>query len=147
MDDYNLCREDDDYVRERVRWVVDLSDGTTVYQDDDRPGVTPTSAWPRLKAYCDEQGVSIIRMRLQFRTNVIALPANAPGYFFVKTANIAIGGDSVNIRGYRVGILAGTDIYVTHYVVPELEVLDKDVRPLAGSEEMVIINYGENPSE
>ncbi len=47
-----VCKEYDKYLTEfsekNAIWFVTLSNGETVYQDDDRPNIEPSSAWLRL---------------------------------------------------------------------------------------------------
>lgn len=133
----NLCLTDDEYVRNRPRWVATLSNGEVVYGDDDRPGVDTPSAWVRLRTYCLEQGVGISKLHFQFRSNIQHLPS-ATGYFFARTACGVDSGWSFD--GVRVGYVVAETVYTTHYKTPELVVIDQDERPLDRSSECVIVN-------
>src|SRR5688500_10269504 len=75
-----------------LRWVAVLSNGETVYQDDDRPGIKPESAWIRLGNYVNNRGLHIVALSFQFRSHVISLPENADGYYFAKGALAFWGG-------------------------------------------------------
>ena len=44
-------------------WIVKLSNGETVYQDDGRPDVEPESAWLRLKQYCEDNNLHKTNMK------------------------------------------------------------------------------------
>jgi len=85
MASYGLCLFRDAFVRDRCGWVVDLQDGTKVFQDDDRPGQPAVSAWVRLGHYIgDYPQNNIAQMRLRFHTHIIGLPPDKPFYFYSK---------------------------------------------------------------
>ena len=46
--DYGLCTEECGFLEDKTIWVAVLSNGLTVYQDDERSGKEPI-AWKRLK--------------------------------------------------------------------------------------------------
>lgn len=117
-DDYVASRQDDH--REAI-WYVELSDGTTVYQDDFRPGLNPWSAWLRLGTHCRESGLRIRSLSLRFRSHVEdhILPRDADGYYFAKSAvRLLEGGDTAHF--YLVGDLKSDDLKVYRWAVPEL---------------------------
>jgi hypothetical protein len=103
-----ICTERDNYIVNyqecNPSWIVRLSSGLAVFQDDGRPGVTPESAWLRLRAHCQETGDYITEMKIKFRSNVHVLPANADGYYFSKGAR---GGLSMTrtMQLFFVGVL------------------------------------------
>ena len=85
IESYELCTQYDDFVENRCVWVVDLKDGTKVFQDDDRPGVHTPSAWKRLGYYVnDYPDNSIDKMRLRFGTHIIELPLHQKLYFYSR---------------------------------------------------------------
>lgn len=123
-----VCTVDDEYVRDRVRWVAVLSNGETVYEDDDRPGLDEPSAWKRLKAYCQDQNVCIVQLWLQFRSNRVHVePDNADGYFLVKSA-FGVWGDAQTFHAYILGSLVDGKIETVKWKVPELVALEKQER-------------------
>ncbi len=66
----------DDYVEEMQErryavWIAKLTDGTSVWMDDGRPGVRPDSAWLRLCDYVAVHKLRIVDIDLKFRTNRI----------------------------------------------------------------------------
>jgi hypothetical protein len=123
-----ICTIDDYYVRDRMRWVVVLSDGQTVYEDDDRPGIDEPSAWKRLKIYCSENSVNIVEMWLQFRSNRVMIePRNANGYFLIKSA-YGIWGDTETFHAYIVGILIDGVVQTVKWKVPELISMESETR-------------------
>jgi hypothetical protein len=124
----SICTVRDDYVRDCMHWGVELNDGTVVYEDDDRPGADPPSAWLRLRSHCGMFGVYIVKMWLQFRSHRVELPADAPGYYFIKSAFGFYGLDRT-FSAYIVGIYDGGDrAYVVRFQVPEIEEIDRQIR-------------------
>ena len=115
----SLCRSRDSFVEEKVIWVVDLSSGETIFQDDARDGCDPSSAWLRLSSYVEENNLQINRMRLRYWDHLVFLPDNADGYYFSKGASY----DSVSgVAGdfYNAGILDDEKILINKYTIPEL---------------------------
>ena len=86
----NLCVVKDGFFHEVEKylphWIVELDDGTMVYQDDERPNVWHHSAWYRLRDYIHHTEHQIVKMHLRFRSHWESLPANKDGYFFCKVA-------------------------------------------------------------
>lgn len=123
-----VCTIDDEYVRDRMRWVVTLSNGQIVYEDDNRPGLEESSAWKRLKTYCNSHNLYIVEMWLQFRSNrVLIEPKNAAGYYLIKAA-IGIWGDTETHHVYVAGALVNGKIQTNRWKVPELVLLEKGMR-------------------
>ncbi len=93
---YQLSSKEDDFSIEQwvkhTRWFVKLDSGEIIFQDDDRPGVTPCSAWLRLKTLIQNTDMKISEMWIQFRNNKqTPLPKNSQGYFFSKSIISAPG--------------------------------------------------------
>lgn len=80
MTDTRICTEQDQYILDwlewKARWVVTLSNGLTVYQDDGRYSVDGSSdnAWLRLKNYCLLEKVYPLNVKFQFRQNEMNFP-------------------------------------------------------------------------
>jgi hypothetical protein len=76
----------DSYIldQDRTYWRADLSDGTSVFQDDGRPGNSIQSAWERLRIYTKEKSLSLVSMSLIFRDHVESVPTGQDGYYFSK---------------------------------------------------------------
>lgn len=143
-----LCTTDDIYVRDRVRWVVLLSNGQMVYQDDDRPGIVEPSAWKRLRNYCiDNEDVYIVKMWVQFRSNRILVEPEgekAGGYFFCKSALGILGlgeSEDYTYHAYTVGAIDATSgiLTTTTWKVPELIPLETQTRDIDEDSPMVIL--------
>jgi len=89
-----ICTTKDQYIVNYQEtypcWVVTLSSGLVVFQDDFRPGIEPHSAWERLYHYCHANDDYISKMIVRFRSNVQSLPENADGYYFSKGVRAGI---------------------------------------------------------
>ena len=138
----NLCIKEDDFVYEKPRWVAVLSDGTTVYQDDNRPGIEPASAWIRLGSYLKETELKIDRFRLQFRSNVVNLPHKASAYFFCRGA-LKNSSWSETYELFIVGTLSEGIFELRKYKIPELVIVEEETRSLEKASPLCVIrNYG-----
>ena len=100
-------------------WIVKLSNGETVFQDDDRQGLAEPSAWTRLQAYCEINNLHIVDFTIRFRTNKISLPSNKDGYFFCKGALSQWGAQKTE-KQYVVGYVEDGIVHITKYYVPAL---------------------------
>jgi hypothetical protein len=116
-----LCTEFDDYVCEKCIWVVTLSDGTKVFQDDDRPGMEPASAWIRLKKNLIETNRHIESIRLRFRTHIIdEFPHNRHIYYYSRGLIQAIN-STVEHHFHVIGWLTNSGNFINlWYKAPEL---------------------------
>jgi hypothetical protein len=130
-----ICTEEDNFTIERMRWLADLSDGRTVLQDDGRPGLEPYQAWLRLKEFCRQTGISVVNLRLQFRSHIEApLPDNAPAYFFSHKAGalMSSGEPTHTDLFYLIGYLIPEKeaVYIEHYLAPAIILVETETRPL-----------------
>jgi len=100
-------------------WIVTLSDGETVYQDDDRPGVEPHSAWERLGTHCKENNLYITGMKIKNRSHVEVVGEGGDGYYFCKSAGKFMFGDRTN-HSFIAGILENGELRVRHWSLPEI---------------------------
>ena len=136
-----VCKEYDKYLTEfsekNAIWFVTLSNGETVYQDDDRPNIEPSSAWVRLKTYCKENDVYITEMFLKYRSNVIKVGSNEQGYYFCKSVSGFLFSDETR-HSYVVGTVRGNNVMVKSIKTPELISEFSEVRPRPKSEECII---------
>lgn len=138
-----ICTKEDGYIFElfefNPRWIVELSNGETVYQDDDRPGETPNSAWIRLGSYVKEKSLRIEKMRLQFRSNIKYVNDKpVDGFFFCKSA---LGAPGMNTISYYVaGFLRNGILETKRWQVPELELEETEHRKVEDAGECLIIN-------
>lgn len=144
---------EDDYTREletdrrQALWRAELSDGRVVCMDDDRPGTHPASAWVRLAAEVEATGARIVRLWPQFRSNAQrdALPANADGYFFCKSA-MGVWGMPDTLHFMLLGHLTGGTLVVQKWSVPELILVEVEPRDPAAAGPCLIRNPNGPPA-
>jgi hypothetical protein len=137
-----VCKVDDDFVRDSMRWVVLLSNGETIFEDDNRQGMDPPSAWKRLKAYCGANGLHVVEMWLQFRSNrVMVEPRDADGYFLVKSV-YGFWGDADTHHAYIAGALVDGIVHATKWKVPELTAIEDQVREVDADSDSLIARNG-----
>lgn len=106
-------------------WVVRLSDGTTVYRNDEEIG---ESSWALLHQYLLERPtLSIESFSFGFRDNTRALPDGAQGYYF---RNSVVGSFSGSKSSFLVGILDGDRCIVEKWEVPEITYMSTESRPV-----------------
>lgn len=101
-----------------ARWIVELSNGETAFQDDRRPGLAEPSGWKRLKEYCYQNNLFIKSMRLQFRSHVEHVDSEADGFFFCKSITSGLGAGITN--SYLTGTVRDAILTVRKWQVPEL---------------------------
>lgn len=136
---------DKNYFEDKSIWVVELSNGEIVYQDDGKNSDIEYSAWIRLKTYILENNLTIKKMYIRFRSNIIyPLEDNAEGYFF-SIGIIGMMSSSDNINFYIVGSLKKDKVYIKKIKVPELIVFDEEERDANKcSDNQLILNKKEN---
>ncbi len=107
----------DDQMLSNTCWIVELSNGETIIQDDDRPGAEPRSAWERLGYYCAMDNLYIVNMRLKFRSHTEHVGRDADGFFFCRGI---FGGIQKTFNSYLTGTLSEGILEVVKWQVPEL---------------------------
>lgn len=119
--------------RRQALWSARLSTGEVVTMDDGRPGLEPESAWLRLASRCASEGVSVRELWLHFRSNVVRsiLPTDAAGYFFSKAVMGFLTSGQTHWF-FLVGHLVGDEVHVQKWAVPELILMETEVRPADG---------------
>ena len=108
-------------------WVATLSDDSIVYQDDEREGIEPESAWERLGIHCKETGLHVVDMYIQNGTNKVEIGKNCDGYYFCKGAGGFLYGGPT-IHSYVCGTLEKGILRINSYNVPELSVQFSETR-------------------
>lgn len=145
----SVCLKQDDYVTEleigraTASWRVKLSNGETVIQDDGRPGCDTPQAWLRLRDHLAANKLSIVKMWLQFRSNVQdpILPENADGYYFCKQALGFLTGSEKTFHFYLLGALINDKLVVHRWKVPELVRVEQELRdPLLAGDCLILKN-------
>tara|TARA_Y100000310_G_scaffold271078_1_gene285370 strand:+ start:48 stop:467 length:420 start_codon:yes stop_codon:yes gene_type:complete len=120
-----LCTNGDDkFLREKTIWIVELSNGISVFQDDDRPGIAPASAWLRLKKYVEENSLFIAKLSIKFRSHTKKLPA-AEQYHFAKGVGCLVGSEPDDY--YIFGLLSSGVLTRKKFKVPEIILAEKTV--------------------
>lgn len=129
---YGLCLKYDEFVEDKCIWVVDLKDGTKVFQDDDRPGLHTPSAWRRLGYYLQDYPENKIdKMRLRFGSHIVELPGGKPFYFYSK-GMVQSMTQTYGLDFHIVGWLDNNgQVLCVWYKVPELAVAQTAHRPLS----------------
>ena len=112
-----ICTTEDDFLKEKTIWIASLSDGTTVFQDDDRSGANPPSAWLRLKDYCEAEDTYINELKIKFRSHTISIP-RSEGYHFIKGIACMVGFDPEDF--FIISVLENSTLKRTWYKVPEI---------------------------
>ncbi|MAF25438.1 hypothetical protein CL634_07680 [bacterium] len=122
-------------------WVVTLSNDETIYQDDNRPGVKPESAWIRLKSYCQENGLHITSMKIKNRSHVVEVDSDCDGYFFCKGAGGFMFGDTTYLS-FSIGTLQDGELKVRRWSLPEIEPSTIEFRDPDEAGDMLICKKG-----
>jgi hypothetical protein len=147
-----VCKHIDDFIldKDKTYWIATLSDGTVVYEDDGRPDLERVS-WFRLRNYCKENSLSIVKMAMRFRSNYVECFVPADGVFFRRSCLGSFGlkasdGSVKSLEFYLIGNVLGNNIHVQRWHVPELIMSDEqelEPRPVEGNEESIIWNYAQ----
>lgn len=116
-----ICTEDDEFslrnFDREARWTCALSNGLTVFQDDNRYGQRD-SAWLRLVEYCKENKVKVKKINIQFRSNIKSFE-NFEGVSLTKGA----GGEIFSERTDNfiiVNILKNGEVHTAWWKCPEM---------------------------
>jgi len=139
LQDYGLASDPHDGyldVPHTWYWIVHLSDGQKVFQDDGRPGVETASAWIRL-AQClhENSDIGITRFGVYFRNNSLFLPDNQAGYYFSKGFLQGVGA-AYGLNYYVMGYLEASThnsfdpVHIQWIKVPELLSINRYTRPI-----------------
>lgn len=121
--------------KDKTFWRVELSDGTMVFQDDNRPDYEEPIAWYRLKAYCEERSLFVRQMWLTFRSHTEYIGESDTGFFFSFGL---LAYPNYTEHRYVCGPIINNEIHATIWKVPELLKVEEDIRPIQGYEEKCI---------
>ena len=142
----SVCTEVDMYVGKfsdsNAMWIVELSNGEKVFQDDGRPGLKEHSAWIRLKYYCTENNLYIKSMKLKFRSHEIDIGKDDEGHYFCKgVSGLMFDDDTRHL--YMAGALKENgSLLVRSWMVPELEPEASEPRDATQAGECLISKNG-----
>jgi hypothetical protein len=118
---------------------IDLSNGFTIYSDDDRPGLEESSTWLRLAKYIQESKVDIVGYRVRFRSNVQHIAYNADGYYFAH-AVLGSFGSPDTVEYYTAGYLKDGVLKVKRFQKPALNIHVEEFRNWKDAKQCLIIN-------
>lgn len=142
----DFCTDKNDpFLEEKTYWVITLSDGTVIYQDDNKPNIEESSAWIRLGHYIRATNLYIVKFHLQFRDHIVRFPSNKIGYYFSHGALGAIGVPTVHFA-----VVGNVDQRSQEYItcqwfhVPALELTRINKKLLKDVKEPQIIWNEEN---
>ncbi len=119
-----ICTQEDSFLDEKTIWIATLSDGSTVFQDDDREGDFHPSAWIRLKDHCDSKGVYIDSLSIRFRDHKVEVP-KAEAYHFIKAVGCMVGFAEEHF--FIVSLLKQDKLTRNWYKVPEIVIDESSV--------------------
>jgi hypothetical protein len=132
-----VCTQIDDFIKEKSVWVAVLSNGETIYADDNRDGLEPKSAWKRLKEYVSANNLQVVRFGIKFRSHQEWLPDNCPGYFFANGIGATLFTNK-NINYQILGYVEDGKIICRHFIIPSLLVGTITVRDLKDSPSLLM---------
>lgn len=135
-----ICTKVDDFIEDKdtAVYIIELSDGTMVYEDENRYGYED-KAWLRLQTYCKENQVWIKKVWIKFRSHTEFVFENTgDGVFFRR----GVMGNPFDITRhfYIFGLVNGEKIHAWHWRVPEIIIEEEDDRDIEGCEEHIIWN-------
>lgn len=120
-----------------LRWVAKLSNGETVWQNDEATHIN--SSWKNLKNYVYNNGLFINSLSFEFRSHIIDFKKDAFGYYFNKGCIAGLGG---SIQCFIIGIANDhvDKIMTIWYSTPELEIVSSGEKTLLEASPYLIIN-------
>ena len=139
--DTRVCLAFDNYIEDRDKgfWYVKLSDGSFIYQDENRYSDHDV-AWNRLKAYCKKNKLNVEDIYIRFRSHTEKILTNdGEGVFFRN--KILAGFSSPNRFYFLFGVIKNGIIKVDHWMVPEIIYEETDERVIEGNEDGLLWNH------
>lgn len=126
-----LSFEIDEHLKHRYEWesywIITLSDGRHVFQDDERPGIKPHSAWERLGTFIKNTDLHIDKMVLKYRSVKRNVGEDSEGFFFVRSA-LGMTGSEETLQYYLVGCMKNGVLQIKKYQVPGLIYVSSETR-------------------
>lgn len=117
-------------VFDELTWIAELSNNQHAFQTHD------TKTWLNLKEYCDNHDLTINWIELQFRSHIERIePADA--YYIAQTMSGTLFTDNI-FNGINVGRLVNGHLSVDTWRVPELVVVDNNIRDIAKYQHILI---------
>ena len=119
-------------------WIATLSDNSEVYQDDN-PDPIIGSAWVRLGNFIRKSNLSIVSIRLRFRSHIELAAEGGDAFYFAKGAS-GFWGNPNTFHSYVVGTRKNGILTVGRWLVPELVCEDTEIREIEDNDSRLIIN-------
>jgi hypothetical protein len=139
----DLCYKEDDFLIEKCYWIVKLTNGELVYQDDNRPGLSVSSAWKRLGLFLRENiDIKIESISLKYCSHIVNFPQheNEPIYFYSNGVMQSQGVPSSSSGYHIVGWLINeNEVICNWFKKPELICLREIVKNIADCGEFQLI--------
>lgn len=131
-------------------WTIELTNGKTIYQDDDRPELEEKSAWVRAKQYIYENNLEISKVKFRFAgyehiVYDINRDTTYNGFYFSKGVSALLSAESSKewkfyIAGKSHKLENGEiSISIERYEIPMLKKHDCDERILDEKTERKLI--------
>lgn len=145
-DKYKLYSYQDEIISNGIeghtRWIAKLDNGLEIFQDDfrqyDFEDDRRYSTWSRLRDFCYKEDLSIVNLRLQFRTNVQNLPTNSEGYYFCKSI-LGVFGTIENLHFFVAGYVMNDVLRVSKWQIPELICIENQIREIRKDDVCLIL--------
>jgi hypothetical protein len=136
-----ICTQPDEFIQAKVKWVVELEDGSKIYQDDGREDEDEPKAWIRLGKYVKDTGKNIVGISVQFWDHVEKVADKADGYYYIKSVSAYSSCD----RTFEHFVIGTYDkntgnIQTNKWLVPEILNVGSDVRTTTEDDPSLIIN-------
>ena len=136
----SVCKQWDSYMQRRFRdnaiWTAYLSNGETIFSDDNRPDVQPASSWLRLVNYCNENDLHITKIGFKFSSQEhvpFENPEGLEGVLFSRGAGVDLFSGQTFDK-FIWGLVDGDQVRCTKYTVPDCQFeSDNEIRELTES--------------
>lgn len=139
--DYNSL-ELQEYYENHPRWIITIKNE----KDEEffaRPNKHPAECWKELRRFLvDNKNYEVIGMMVGFRDNLIALPAQAEGYYFRCSILATYNWEK---HSFIIGALENGILTVAKYELPEVIYLGSEQRNPLEAEESLIWRKNNQP--
>lgn len=121
--------------REKTWVVTEFSDNSKVYFSEHKD-------WLKIKALCKEKRLSITKLQLQFRSNVVDIEiGGVDAIYLIRSVKGLLGGDSKNYL--TVGKVQSNNVKKDMWLIPELIIEETFEETIDNCfEEAIIYQYG-----
>jgi len=133
-----ICKQVDTFF-DNARFIVEitLSNNETIYLDDGRDGVQPSSAWLRLKQYCETNKLRIRDVIAICDKGKIPLIENAEDKRLFAIGRVSWF-NGISIDMFNLGVVEGDTIKVASYAKYPFGLVEVTFRPTQGNEWLII---------